>query len=171
MNKKNHLAIGLLLIVLVAAGLLIYQQDSKSPERAESNIEALMAMEIINGGIILKDDFFSRPTLVVMWTTWCRACINGLFYLKENHEEFQQRVNLLAVNMTQSERNFNDVTNLLEGSDLPFLVLADREGKASQYFPSRYIPAYFLIDTDGELVQRLEGIMSLEILDNWLSRL
>ena len=169
LNKKNYLTIGLLLIVLIAAVFLLFQQSLESPERgAEGSIGTLMAMEVINGEMISEDDFISRPTLVVKWTTWCRTCIDGLFYLKETHEEFQKRVNLVAVNITRSERNFNDVTSLLERADLPFLVLADREGKASQYFQSIRIPAYFLIDTDGELVQRLEGIMNLDILDNWL---
>lgn len=154
--------------MLVAAGLLLFQQSSES---AGDSIGALMALEVINGEMISRDDFISRPTLVVMWTTWCPSCVNGLFYLKEMHEEFQKRVNLVAVNITQSERNFNDVTSLLERADLPFLVLADRESEALQYFQSRFIPAYFLINADGKLVQRLEGQISLEILDNWLDQL
>jgi len=158
--------------VFVVAGFLLFQQNIEDPEgteRAEGSIGALKATEVINGEMISEEKFASRPTLVVKWTTWCGACINGLFYLKENYEKFQERVNLVAVNITRSERNFNDVTNLLESTDWPFLMLADRDDKTSQYFPTRRIPAYFLIDTDGELVQRLEGLMNLEILDNWLS--
>jgi len=172
LNKKNYLSIGLLLIVFIVAGILLYQQSiEQNAEEPKNYIGALMAMEVINGEGISEEDFASHPTLVVIWATWCYSCVSGLLYLKETYEEFQQRVNLVAVNITQSERSFSNVISLLEVTDLPFLVLADREGKTPQYFPSRFIPAYFLINTDGELVRSLEGPMNLETLDNWLDNM
>lgn len=168
MNKKNYLTIGLLLLVLAVAGALFYQQ---STEKTEGPMEALMTMEVINGEMISESDLASRPTLVVKWATWCPSCVDELLYLKESHDEFAKRVNLVAVNITRNERNFNDVINLLEWADLPFLVLADKEGKTSEYFPSRFIPANFLINTNGELVESVEGPIDLKTLDNWLNNM
>jgi len=170
LNKKNYLTIGLILIVFVVAAVMLFQPIAESPERAEGPIGALMAMEVINGEMISENDFASRPTLVVTWATWCRTCIDGLLYLEKTHEEFQQRVNLVAVNITQSDR-LSDVAIFLESANPSFPILADREGKTAHYFRSRYIPAYFLLDADGEVVQSLEGRMNLEILDNWLGQL
>ena len=172
---KNYLSLTLLLVVILIAAALFYQETferaAQNADRTGGSITALMALEVISGEMISEYDFAARPTLVVMWATWCPSCVFGLFHLKEAHEEFQERVNIVAVNITQNERSFSDVVSLLERGNFPFLIMADREGEAQGHFRSRYIPAYFLVNTNGVTVQHLEGQMSLEILDNWLSQL
>ncbi len=168
MGKKNVITIILLLVVVGAALTMFFLQDNA---RVEGTFDILSNMEILNGDMISEDDFSARPTLVVKWATWCPACVDELLYLKENHQDFQERVNLVAVNITRNERSFNDILELVDWAELPFLVLADTEGMTSEHFPSRYIPANFLLNTEGKLVNSIEGPIDLEMLDDWLENM
>ncbi|KUO49770.1 MAG: hypothetical protein APF76_00555 [Desulfitibacter sp. BRH_c19] len=168
MGKKNVITLVLLLVVVGAAFAMFFLQDT---EKSEGTFDILSNMDVLNGEMISEADFSARPTLVVKWATWCPTCVDELLYLKDNHQEFQERVNLLAINITGSERNTNDVINLIDSYELPFLVLADMEDKSSKHFPAKYIPANFLLNTNGEVVNSLEGPIDLETLDEWLENM
>lgn len=167
MAKKNLLTLILIVAVLGVAFSMFFFQN----KRGEEIYSTLSTMEVLNGEMISEEDFSARPTLVMKWATWCPGCVDELLYLTENHQEFKKRVNLVAINLTRNERSIDDVINLIDSSELPFLVLADAEGKGSELFPSRYIPANFLLDTSGKVVNSIEGPIDLETLDEWLKNM
>ncbi len=159
-------AVSLVILVLVAAlaiGLMALTAGGDP-------FAILNELDVMNGAMPSAQDLSGRPTLVVTWNTWCPGCIQELLYLRENHEEIRARVNLVAINLTRGERSLGEVHEFLDEAGLPYVVLADPEGKAGERFASRYIPASFLLDTGGEIINRMEGPVTLKILDEWLGQ-
>ena len=164
MKLKRIMTIIVLLLLAVSVWYLLADKE----EADDGALNALMSLEVVNGEMYSAADLSSMPTLVVIWTTWCPSCLEELAYLKEHYQEISSLVNLVAVNATIHERSINDVDRLLEVAELPFVVLVDQDGQSMKHFQSRYIPANFLVDINGKVINSLEGPISKETIIKWL---
>ena len=167
-TSVRSLVVLALVVALAIAILVVGNSDDAHPSDVTGPLATLQELDVVNGEMPSMQDLSQRPTLVVMWTTWCPSCIDEMLHLRDNYGEYHSRVNLIAVNLTQGERRLPAVHEFLEGADLPFTVLLDPKGKAAGQFRSRYIPANFLVNTEGETVNMMEGPITLDILDQWL---
>ncbi len=167
-KSVRSLVILVLVVALAIAILVLGNSDDANLNDITGPFATLHELDVVNREMPSMQDLSQRPTLVVMWTTWCPSCIDEMLHLRDNYGEFHSRVNVIAVNLTQGERSRQAVHDFLEGADLPFTVLLDPDGKAGEQFASRYIPANFLVNTEGETVNMMEGPITLDILDQWL---
>ncbi|MEW6623417.1 MAG: TlpA disulfide reductase family protein [Bacillota bacterium] len=167
MNKNKTLTI-LILIILTAVVVWMFVLQGEKEVEAEA-FQALLGMEVKNGVMFTYEEFEARPTLVVAWTTWCPTCLEELLYLKDHYDEINSRVNLVAVNLTTSERNPGNLDKYLTAIQVPFVVLSDTEGKSREHFASRFVPSSFLLNSKGKVVKKADGPVTVEMLENWLS--
>lgn len=166
MNTRNtRLTVALAVVVIATALVLIW---SGLGDDEESSFDVLAGLEVLNGRMPPMHELAARPSIIVTWTTWCPACVQELAFLRENYPQLQGRINLVAVNLTSNERDVNAVREFLEGVDLPFVVLGDPDNIAGRHFQSRYIPANFLLDTSGNILQLHEGPLTMAIIERWL---
>jgi thiol-disulfide isomerase/thioredoxin len=168
LNKKNILSV-VILVLLVVFGFVILTSESNGEMGV---IDTILSLEVINGEMLTKSDIRERPTLIVGWTIWCSTCRQQLVYLKNNYDEINEEVNVIAMNYTGIERTtLEEIRWFINALEPPYIVAADNEGKAYQFFQSRYVPASFLINTEGEIVKKVEGPITVPIIKFWLDEL
>lgn len=166
MNTRNRrLTVALAVAVVLIALVLIW---AGAGEREEGSFDVLTGLEVLHGRMPPLHELAAQPSIVVTWNTWCPGCVQELAYLKEHYPHLQGRINLVAVNLTANERDVETVRELLEEMDLPFAVLGDPDNVAGQHFASRFIPANFLLDISGNIVQVHEGPLTMTIIERWL---
>jgi len=100
-------------------------------------------------------------TLVNFWATWCGPCIEEMPDLTEIHETLApQGLRVLGINT--DERNAEAVQAFGErhGADFPLAI--DDSGTLELRYQAIGMPASYLLDPQGRLVQRWNGKLPAE---------
>lgn len=163
-TRDTRLTVALGVVVVIIALLLIWSGLGDE----EGSFDVLAGLEVLHGQMPPLHELAARPSIIVTWNTWCPGCVQELAFLKEYYPQLRGRINLVAVNLTANERDVNTVREFLDEIDLPFAVLGDPDNVAGGHFQSRYIPANFLLDTYGNIVQVHEGPLTMTIIERWL---
>ncbi|GAK11855.1 peroxiredoxin [Geomicrobium sp. JCM 19039] len=127
-----------------------------------SSTETLaFSLQDTDGAEIALHDYKGEQVLLLFFTTWCEVCQEELAMLAENKRQFSEAgISLIAVNMTDDERNERVVEEVAE--QLPFPVLLDPDQLASHQYGVLGVPMTIIVNKDGEEVSRFFGPASLE---------
>ncbi len=112
-----------------------------------------------------------KPLLVSFWSTSCGVCLHEMPYLADLYEEFEPKgFEMVAVAMPFDRPS--DVVELQQKNDWPFLVALDLDNRVSESFGDiRVTPTAFLVDKNGNLVEKYVGAIDLKKFRNTLEKL
>lgn len=140
-KKWRAIAINLLLIIAVVAGVRAWQQRDMAGGAAPTL-----------RGITLAGDFYDlaehlqRPLLVHFWASWCGICRaeqGSVASIAQDHR------NVITIAM-QSGRP-EEVAAYMQTQGISFPVLNDEAGWISQQWGVHAVPASFIIDHAGQI--------------------
>jgi len=105
----------------------------------------------------------ARDKVLVLnfWASWCGPCDIEAPDLVALYHKYNDKMDLYAVNATSYDRVRN-AREFVEEKGLPFPVLMDTEGEAVSLYRVYALPTSFIIDREGKIVERIEGIIPLE---------
>lgn len=106
------------------------------------------------------------PTVITAWATWCGPCTAQMPEVERFHREFGDRVNLVALNLTSTERSENVVRAYLAAGELTFPVALDHDGSVASALAVRATPTTIVVDTSGRERARRTGAVN----EDWLAR-
>ncbi len=155
----------IVIVALVVIALILIRSTGAGESESNNLMHSLRDMAVLQGEV---PEQTALPTLIVAWNTGCPSCVHELRHLKEHYDALQDSVHVVAVNLTRTERNLETVEQFLAEENLPFTVLADKEGELTEHLTFRFIPANFLVEPDGELIESQEGLIEVQTLRNWL---
>lgn len=121
-------------------------------------------------GFVSLWDFKQRKNLVIFFHhgVGCRYCDNKLRELAQNYEEMQKlEAEVLAVSFDDPEQT----REYAEKAQIPFLILSDTDGKATEKFTHKDedrggpFPSVFIIDRFGALQYQKIAVESAELPD------
>lgn len=126
--------------------------DGKAPQVSFKTLKSEQPLELHQLG---------KPLLVSFWSTSCVICLKELPHLAEIYEEFSPKgFEMVAVAMPFDRPS--DVLELSEAQKWPFLVALDLDRKVMEAFGDiKVTPTAFLIDQNGEFVEKFIGTMDL----------
>lgn len=107
-----------------------------------------------------------RPTVVTAWATWCGPCTAQMPEVQRFYEEHGSSVNLIALNLTRTERSTEVVDAYLEASGLTFPVALDRTGTTAAALEIESTPTTVVFDAQGRERARRTGAVNAD----WLAR-
>lgn len=82
------------------------------------------------------------------------------FYQKEKSNQ----VEILAVNLTNLQKNIAEVADFSKKHKLPFPVLLDRYGEIADTYQAITIPTSYVIDSKGVIRKKVVGPMDKNLL-------
>ncbi|GMR20089.1 MAG: hypothetical protein BMS9Abin36_0684 [Gammaproteobacteria bacterium] len=120
---------------------------------------------LINGKPSKMSDYLGKPLFVTFWATTCRLCIKEIPDLKALYKKWRPRgLELIAVAMP-----YDPPANVLiyvEKQALPYPVALDIDGKVVTAFGDiKLTPTHFLIDNEGQVIFRIQGLLPLDKLN------
>jgi len=120
------------------------------------------ALKDLFGNDIRLSDYKNKVVLLNFWATWCPPCREEMPALQRLHNKMVGRdFIILAVSVDYMDpAKVNDF--LIKGG-YTFKVLLDTQNQASAKYGVTAIPATFIIDKKGKLVERHIGML------NWAS--
>ncbi|MBI3898772.1 MAG: TlpA family protein disulfide reductase [Gammaproteobacteria bacterium] len=119
-------------------------------------------LTLLDGRRITLGELRGRPVLVTFWATSCAPCVEELPDLIKLYGELHPRgFELIAVAMPYDPPIH--VQSFVHTRQVPYTVALDVEGTVMRTFDGvRVIPAAFLIDPDGRIVDRQTGKLDVE---------
>jgi peroxiredoxin len=110
-------------------------------------------------------DYRGDVLLVNIWATWCTPCKAEMPSMQRLQEEVgSDEFQILAVSIDRAPPD-HDPTNPLEGKlqsfadslELTFTILHDPEDRISIDYQAAGVPASFIVDREGMLVEKISG--------------
>ena len=153
--KLKDVFIGLFaLTLLFGAGYYWF-----SPTELQQGPE--VEFKIVDGRKLSLAQLKGHPVLVVFWATSCVGCIKEMPHLIELYHELAPRgLEIIAVAMAYDPPNH--VMELRQRRQIPYPIALDIQGDVARAFGDvRLTPTTFLIDSKGQVVTQITGMLNM----------
>ena len=169
--------IGLVIITLLI-GILIWENSMTKNEipfsmvTTEEGVRVVKAtdftLQALDHQQYSLSDSQGKWTIVNFWASWCEPCKMEAPHLQRLYEEYNDQLEILAVNMTTRDTS-KDVHNFVNEYGLTFPVLFDAEGDVSTAYGAFTIPTTIFIDAKGNILHEYVGPMEESFIIDLLS--
>lgn len=138
----------------------------RAPEKSPSKVSApknknttILAPDFslpkLGGGIIQLSDYRGKkPVILDFWASWCPNCRRDMPKLNGFYESYKDRVEVIGVNLQESE---SDVQDFISSKNISFPIVLDTYGQAARLYQMNYTNVHVLIDKEGRLVKVVPG--------------
>ncbi|PAV29852.1 thiol-disulfide oxidoreductase [Virgibacillus profundi] len=112
------------------------------------------ATDWLNSKSIRKTDLIgNKPTLIHFWSISCDLCKEVMPNINEFRDEYKDNLNIIAVHMPRSEKdlNFDEIKQAADEQDMTQPILIDNFHKLTDAFKNKYVPSYYVFDSEGKL--------------------
>lgn len=111
-----------------------------------------------------------KPVLLDFWATWCAPCVSAMPALQRLHERHAAKgFSVVGISIDEEHRK---ARKFAEKKKLAYPVYLDATATpAWSVFHVRAIPAIFLIDADGRIVQQWLGKVDMQEVEQAVARL
>jgi peroxiredoxin len=113
----------------------------------------------LDGGTVELADLRGTVVLINVWATWCEPCVAELPELAELHRQLGDRgFTVIGLNTDVASKRLQ-VQRMVETHDLPYSIWLDPGNQASAVFGLRGFPTSILVDRQGKIRWRREGVI------------
>ncbi|ANB58747.1 MULTISPECIES: peroxiredoxin family protein [Anoxybacillaceae] len=124
----------------------------------------------ITGNKVKLSDLRGKTVILNFWATWCPPCRAEIPEMQKFYENNKNNnVEILAVNLTNSESSPDTVKDFVRDKGMTFNILLDKQGKIGNLYGIITIPTSYIIDKNGIIREKHVGPMSYETMDNFIS--
>ncbi|MEH7634843.1 TlpA disulfide reductase family protein [Bacillus pumilus] len=141
-------AVLLLLIGLLVWNLLEPKEPAIGLEKGDQAPD--FELKTLDGQTASLSDYQGKKVLVNFWATWCKPCRTEMPDLDAIRSEYDQ-VEVLAVNLTTTEKSVDHVAAFADELKLSFPILLDQKGIQARYQVLSY-PTTYILDEKGRIV-------------------
>ncbi len=159
---KNIYRMILLVFILLSAALLL-SHNLHAQFFSPFEIDKLVGKKApefkardLSGNNVSLSSFKGKPVLLNFWATWCPYCREERPSLNALYKEYKDKdLVIIAVSVDKSEET---VRRFLKRTTLDFMVLHDKDNKASGLYGVYSLPTTFLIDRNGIIKNKFLGL-------------
>ncbi|MBR3955433.1 MAG: redoxin domain-containing protein [Clostridia bacterium] len=186
-NKKTTIILVIFTVLVVAGAAVLYNTFSDKVAQdlqqhntlagnqdAQQNLNAAPDFTVYDadGTAHKLSDYKGKPVVVNFWASWCGPCKIELPAFQDKWEEYGDQVEFLMVNLVDNaSETLTSAQNFLATTDYTFPVYFDTEQSAAYTYSIYSIPTTIFVDADGNLVNTAKGMLSHEMLDQYIQAL
>jgi len=144
------------------------EKERKVPEIGlkKGNTAPDFILESLDGEKRKLSDYRGKKVMLNLWATWCPPCREEMPDMQAFYEQYQSDdMEILAVNLTSSEKSMENIESFVHKNGLSFPVLLDPDDHVSSRYDVFQIPTTYILNADGEIEQKIVGPMNLEIME------
>ena len=164
--SKNSIWCRLLIWIAVLSFLGI-TNCGKSSTFVDISTAPDFTLKTLDEQTITLSDLKGKVVLLNFWATWCAPCRIEIPHLKNLYSTFDRnQFEILAI----SEESPSTITRFVKMYNLPYpIVLADRETMLD--YNVRALPTAYLVDKQGRIQYRWEGLRSPQTFERAIKQL
>lgn len=111
----------------------------------------------LNGETAALENYKGKIVLLDFWATWCKPCVQTMPSLQKLHGRFSTK-NFSVLGISIDERGEKKVKDFVKKHRLTYPIFLDaKTNPAWESYNVKVIPAMFLIDANGQIVQQWTG--------------
>lgn len=136
----------------------IYRAGDEAPDfemkqiNKHNELESIRLSELRGKGVMLN-----------FWGTFCPPCEAEMPYMESLYPEYKDEIEIVAVSLDNSELV---IDRFIDKHDLSFPVTHDTSNDVLDLYKVKPLPTTFFIDKDGVIVEKVEGGLTLERLQD-----
>lgn len=168
---KKWISAIVVLIAVIIIGTIVYENVSSPPVGVNQGEQAPeFELPDLDGENLSLSDFEGDFVVLNLWASWCEPCIREFPVLDQVHETYESDgVNVVAVNMTTTERRPEDAMEFLDENPVTMPIAFDEDGEfADVYPPTDGMPTTYFINEEGIVVDVHHGELTEEMLEDRL---
>lgn len=176
-NKKKRRFIfrSVILTILLAAVIFalisnfnkdnaIYEVGDQAPDFKLQQINKNNEVETIQ-----LSDLKGKGVMLNFWATYCKPCEAEMPYMEKLYPEYKEKgIEIVAVSLDASELVIHQ---FIDKYDLTFPIPHDKKGQVNDLYKIGPIPSTFFISPEGEIVEKVEGALTLERLEEYFKEI
>lgn len=133
------------------------QEGEKAPD---------FQLDTLEGEAIKLSDSKGKKVVLNFWATWCPPCKAEMPHVERFYQDQENnRVEILAVNLTTSEKGKNEISQFIKDYELTFPILLDENGDIADMYQAITIPTSYIIDSNGIIRKKIVGPIDQEMLE------
>lgn len=158
------IAIVYALVTNITADRTIYKVGDKAPDFQLNQVNNYNELETIR-----LSDYQGKGVMLNFWGTWCKPCEAEMPYMQELYPEYKEKgIEIIAVSLDATEFV---VDKFIDKYDLTFPIPHDTKDQVRDLYKIGPIPSTFFINPEGEIVEIVEGALTLERLEEYLKQI
>ncbi|MFD1851800.1 thiol-disulfide oxidoreductase ResA [Oceanobacillus bengalensis] len=175
-KKRNRFIFRTSILVLLAGAIIfalvsnlqgdttIYRVGDTAPDFQLNQINNYNELETVR-----LSDYSGKGVMLNFWGTWCKPCEEEMPYMQALYPEYQEKgVEIIAINLDATEFV---VDKFIDKYDLTFPVPHDTRDQVRDLYKVGPLPSTFFISPEGEIVEVVEGGLSLDRLEGYLKQI
>jgi cytochrome c biogenesis protein CcmG/thiol:disulfide interchange protein DsbE len=121
------------------------------------NISTIKLKGVDGSRFEMADNLGKGPVIVSFWATWCKPCRKELPALQEVLDKYTENgLSIVAISL-DSPRSQNKVKSYVKSSGLPYTFLLDPNNEVANKYFVKDIPYTLLADKEGNVVYTHRG--------------
>ncbi|MCP3030103.1 redoxin domain-containing protein [Halobacillus sp. A1] len=120
------------------------------------------SLERLNGEETKLSDLRGKKVMLNFWATWCPPCRAEMPDMEKFHQN--EDVEILAVNLTETESSVGDVEEFADEFGLSFQILKDKNSEVSTIYEVNPVPTSVFIDEEGKIQSVMLGAMNYDMM-------
>ncbi|MBS4177296.1 TlpA family protein disulfide reductase [Lederbergia citrea] len=134
--------------------------------------ELVGATEWLNGQVTKDELVGEKPTLFHFWSISCHLCKEAMPQVNEFRDEYEGKLNVVAVHMPRSEDDLDleEIKKVASEHSITQPIFVDSELKFADALENQYVPAYYVFDKDGKLRHFQAGGGGMKMLEKRVNR-
>ncbi|OGW26884.1 MAG: hypothetical protein A2X56_09035 [Nitrospirae bacterium GWC2_57_13] len=146
--------------VLVVLVLLTGCKAGETQRAAVGSPAPAFALQGLDGRTARLADFRGKVVVMDFWATWCAPCKESTKEFEALHRKFKDRgVVMIGISMDKGTDASATVKKYAQENTVAYLMLMD-DGRTSDAYAVRNIPATYILDRDHVLVKTYPGYLS-----------
>lgn len=181
--KKTIIWIGLLVVVLVLAGVgysflskqqseqLVSQTEAKSSTSSEEEAVMLPDFTVLDaeGNPVESSALLGKPTIINFWATWCGYCKKELPDFQAAYESYGDQINFVMIDAADGKQETVEAgKQYIADNGYTFPVYFDTEMEAVISCGVSGFPATLFVSAEGEVLLGWPGYLETEQLNQMI---
>src|SRR5262249_27861184 len=108
---------------------------------------------------VTTDSLKGKVTIINFWATWCPPCRAEMPDLVKLQDRYRDQLQIIGV--SQDEGSPEDVRQVAVSHGLTYPIVMTTP-QLAQMFPVSAIPTSFIVDRNGNVVQKHVGMLNME---------
>jgi len=135
--------------------------DSKAPD---------FTVTTINGDTITLSDYEGNVVIIDFWDTWCPPCRRGIPDFIELYKEYKDK-GFVMIGLAFGRQGEKAVTEFAEEYNINYPIAIADPSLINSFGQIRSIPTAFLINQQGNIVNKYIGLRPKETFENDIKEL
>ncbi|MDK7664784.1 TlpA disulfide reductase family protein [Cytobacillus oceanisediminis] len=126
----------------------------------------------MEGNPVKLSDYRGKAVLLNFWASWCPPCRAEMPHMEKLYNKYKdENFDILAVNLTNTEKNSGDAEKFVKELRLTFTIPMDVKGEAGSDYNIMAYPTSYFIDSDGVIREKVLGALNEEYMEKEIKKL